>query len=132
MDDIMRNEKDILGRPELRKNPYTVPDGYFNSVKKSIRITDHSVCSRRHGTWPYILAIAASFALLFLAGAGVLSRQQDMVEYDSIDLLVFSDISEESYYDLQAMSEPEELSEEEIIEYLIYTGTTLESIETNE
>lgn len=129
----MRNDKDILGRPELRKNPYTVPDGYFNSVKESIRITDRNHHSRRrHGTGLYIPAIAASLALLLLAGIGVLSKQEAKIEYDSIDLLVFSDISEESYYDLQAMSEPEELSEEEIIEYLIYTGITLENIETNE
>lgn len=130
----MRNDNDILKKPELRERPYEVPEGYFTSVKEVIRTADRTTGNsrRRQNVGLYIMAAAASLALLILAGTGVLSKPETGEYYDSIDLLVFSDISEESYYDLQAMSEPEELTEDDIIEYLIYTGTTLESIESNE
>ena len=129
----MRKDKDILKIPELRENPFNVPDGYFTSTRKVILEAGSRSSRKRKGYGPYIIAAAASLAFIIIAGTGgVLSREEASGDYDNIDLLVFSDISEGSYYDLHALNEPAELTEEEIIEYLIYTGTTLENIESNE
>lgn len=51
---------------------------------------------------------------------------------DSIDLMVFSDMSTESYYDLVAIYDEEDLTEEDIIEYLINSETSLENIASYE
>ena len=53
-------------------------------------------------------------------------------EMDSIDLMVFSDMSTESYYDLIAVYEEDGLTEEDIIEYLIHDEISLENIESYE
>lgn len=129
---MKKEEKDILKRPELRENPFLIPDGYIASFKNKASCSHapkYSSVSKRVGTY---IAVAASIILMALAGIDLIQKLSPSDDYDSIDLLVFSDMSTESGYDLQAMYEEEELTDEEIIEYLIYIGTPIESLESNE
>lgn len=123
--------KDILKTPGLKDNPFSVPEGYFTTFKTEMHVPEKpgkSLDWRKLGTG---IAVAASFALLVTAGLQTL-RTDSQEEFDSIDLMVFSDMSTESYYDLMAIYEEEELTEEDIIEYLIHSETSLENIESYE
>lgn len=76
--------------------------------------------------------MAASLALLVTAGLQTSRREDPQEMIDSIDLMVFSDMSTESYYDLVAIYDEEDLTEEDIIEYLINSETSLENIASYE
>lgn len=128
---MKRDDMDILKDPKLKVNPFTVPEGYFSdfkekvSVSQSYKIPTGESISRRY------IAIAASFALLLGIGLGSLSGLRNADEYNDIDLMVLSDVSAESYYDLLSYDDGE-LSEEDIIEYLIDSGQDINDIEPNE
>lgn len=123
---------DILKTPELKECPFSVPEGYFTSLKKDIL----SAQREKNGfEWKRIgagIAVAASLALLVTASLQTSRREDPQEMIDSIDLMVFSDMSTESYYDLIAIYEEDDLTEEDIIEYLINSETSLENIESYE
>ncbi len=125
-------DKDILKTPELKKNPFSVPEGYFSSVRKDILVSKRVAAGHSWKKFGAYAAVAASLALLIATGirmSGVGDTQEEM---DSIDLMVFSDMSTESYYDLIAVYEEDGLTEEDIIEYLIHDEISLENIESYE
>lgn len=80
------------------KIPYSVPDGYFASLKQ--QLSDIPAKKTRVNFTPY-LALAASFALAALAGNYILMKT--------------------------TANTP--ASDEEIVEYLIDSGTTLAQLE---
>jgi hypothetical protein len=126
------DDKDILKTPRLRENPYSVPEGYFSTFKKDVitrKEPKHVLDWRKFG---YGIVAAASFALLAVTGIRLAETNDIQEDIDSIDLLVFSDMSTETYLDLMAVYEEDELTEEEIIEYLINEETSLEHIEAYE
>ena len=123
---------DILKTPELKEGPFSVPEGYFTTFKKDMLAAERQKSGiewRRLGAG---IAVAASLALLVTAGLQTSRREDPQEMIDSIDLMVFSDMSTESYYDLIAIYEEDDLTEEDIIEYLINSETSLENIESYE
>lgn len=126
------NDKDILKTPGLRENPFSVPEGYFSSFKKGVIICKEPRKSLDWKSFGYGIAAAASFALLAITGIRHSDINDFQEEIDSIDLLVFSDMSTESYLDLMAVYEEDVLTEEDIIEYLIHEETSIENFEENE
>ena len=126
------NDKDILKTPRLRENPYSVPEGYFSTFKKDVITRKEPKKTIDWKKFGYGIAAAASFALLAVTGVRLAETNDIQEEIDSIDLIVFSDMSTETYLDLMAVYEEDELTEEEIIEYLINEETSLEHIEAYE
>lgn len=131
--------KDILQNPELKKNPYTIPEGYFNKLKSEARKSTEpryvpmSIWSRLA---PYA-GIAAMFLFILLLGKMFVKTEPE-ANTDAIaiekeiyeDYIVFSDRT--SDMSMQYLAEESlELSEADIIEYLIYIGATEEYIESN-
>ena len=127
-------EKDILHNSELKKNPYGLPDGYFDTLKK-----DLIKCSEPQKVVPIsiwarlapMLAMAATFALLVAAGTFYLRNSAATPGLTEEDWYVFSDqysdfaiyeSGSEQYADLG-------MDDEDIIEYLIYTGVDEHIIE---
>lgn len=123
------DDKDILKTPRLRENPYSVPEGYFSTFKKDVITRKEPKKTIDWKKFGYGIAAAASFALLAVTGVRLAETNDIQEEIDSIDLIVFSDMSTETYLDLMAVYEEDELTEEEIIEYLINEETSLEHIE---
>lgn len=129
---MKREDKDILTAPELRKSPFTVPEGYFKDFKNSMAFPDSNI--ERQGkmkTGRYI-AVAASFALLAGISWGIINGKWTQDEHDDIDLMVLSDMSLENYYDFLASHEESELSDEDIIEYLLDSGGDIDDINPND
>lgn len=133
---MMENEKDILQEPKLKKMPYSIPEGYFEKMKAEARKCTEpapvhiSIWTRLA---PYA-GIAAMFLFILTLGklfvgqkaadtAGTLT--EDISTYE--DYLVFSDIPD--VYLNEPETEAEGIVDEDIIEYLIYIGATIEDIE---
>ncbi len=119
-------KKDILAeRPELKTMPYSVPDGYFDSFKDRIR-----PCAETQPQWkrtvPYI-SVAAAAALLVGVGLHMPSSDNDD-EFTQEDFLVFSDTMGNTEYYMDQLADAE-IADEDIIDYLIYSGVSAEEIE---
>ena len=118
-----------IGKPSMG-----VPDGYFDSLKTRLDTIPSAKVSRP-GVWagmrPY-LALAASFAAIVLIGNAIL---RDTVKNQSADPFY----GEESYADIISITNPEilynesefdmeELSDEDLINYLIESGVRTEHL----
>ncbi len=129
---MKRNDKDILTAPELRKTPFTVPEGYFNAFKSNVTFPDSCLEHPKKMKVGRYVAIAASFALLAGISWGIINGKWTQDEHDDIDLMVLSDMSLENYYDFLALHEESELSDEDIIEYLLDSGGDIDDINPND
>ena len=131
MDRMKREDKDILKDPKLKENPFTVPEGYFSDFKGKASVNQAHWLSPRQNHGGRYIAIAASFALLLGIGLASIKGLRSSDEYNELDLMVLSDISAESYYDLLSYDN-EELTEDDIIAYLIDSGQDINDLEPNE
>ena len=115
---------------ELRKMPYSVPEGYFNTVKKDLQ--KNSVVRIDNGLWnrfiPYA-SVAAVFIALVTAGMLLMRGSLGENEMTYEDYLVHSGAMLNEGYSEEITVIENEINEEDIIEYLIYTGVTAELIE---
>ena len=124
----MKSEKDIF-------NSYGVPDGYFEGLKCRLgSISQEKVPSAGTVAWTHVqpyLSLAAGFAAVLVAGTAILKNTA--MKHQSTDQL----LNENSYADMIAVTHPESfmnvqeyehesLSEEDIINYLIESGTEME------
>jgi hypothetical protein len=138
---MTENNKDILQNSELKKTPYSVPEGYFDKFKAQARTytePKYVPVNLRSRLAPYV-GIAAMFLFILVLGrifvrpdattpAAAYVKNISIPEDEYEDYLVFSDMN---VYLSDAGTEPDELSAEDIIEYLIYIGATEKYIESN-
>ena len=129
-------EKDILQEPKLKKMPYSIPKGYFEKMKAEARKCTEPA-PMHISIWtrlaPYA-GIAAMFLFILTLGKLFVGQQdadtegtltEDISTYE--DYLVFSDMPD--IYLNEPETEEEGIADEDIIEYLIYIGATIEDIE---
>ena len=128
----MKQEKDILKDcPELKQMPFPVPGGYFESFKAEASGTRVHKVSFWNKVAPYA-AVAAVFVCLVTAGTFLLENTVPQYQLTEEDYVMFSDnIMTTIAYEMEYGSQlaEAELSDEDIINYLIYTGVTAEHIE---
>ena len=126
--------KDILD--DLNRNPYSVPDGYFERLKGRLNeIAVSSVDTVPRSLWqrirPYA-ALAACFAASFLIGNAILRKTAPKAS--SLDQfykeLLYSDLIPvtQPYAIFEMEDEEMETSDEDIVNYLIETGVSAELI----
>jgi hypothetical protein len=125
--------KDILNTlsSELKKTPYSVPEGYFTTFREQVYHSQPAAeKSFSFRLAPYI-SMAAAFLLIVTAGTFLLRNNapSSIITYE--DYIVHSDMMVSVIYDEDEQNADvlADMNEEEIIEYLIYTGTTAENIE---
>lgn len=128
----MKKENDILKDcVELKQMPYKVPEGYFESFKaEAVRPVVRKI-SLWNRMAPYA-AMAAVFVFLVTAGTFLLERSAPQYQMTEEDYLMFSDNMMTSIaYEIEYGDQIAEagISDEDIINYLIYTGVTPEHIE---
>ena len=128
---MKKENMDILKDPKLKETPFTVPEGYFSTFKESVFLKEHSTIVTHQNKSRRYIAIAASFTLLLGVGMGALKGLNKTDGYDDMDFMVLSDMSAENYYDLLSYDDTE-LTEEDIIQYLIESGEDIDYIEPNE
>ena len=130
----MNTDKEIFEK--IGKGSYGIPDGYFNDLKTRLAAIPDEKKAVDPGFWmrvrPYA-ALAACFTAILLAGNAVLHntalKQKSADQYQS----------EISYADMISITRPEiiytemdydhaDISDEDIINYLIETGATMEHL----
>jgi hypothetical protein len=104
-------EKDILQNKQLRQTTYNVPEGYFSALEQRLKAIPEQKSERltlRKRFAPYA-AIAAMFAMIMAAGGFFVGKSWTE-----------GNITEQ-YADV--------ITEDDIIEYLIYTDVEIEELE---
>ena len=128
----MKKENDILKDcMELKQMPYKVPEGYFESFKAEAVKPVVRKLSFWNRMAPYA-AMAAVFVFLVTAGTLLLEKSVPQYQMTEEDYLMFSDNMMTSIaYEMEFGDQlaDAQISEEDIINYLIYTGVTPEHIE---
>lgn len=124
-------EKDYLEihSEELRKMPFNIPEGYFEETRTEIMSKTSGHASK--GLWskvaPYA-SMAAAFILMVTGGRYLLekSTESDSMTYE--DYVVHSEYHISTEYSTKEDS-LEVVEDEDIINYLIYSGITAEVLE---
>lgn len=131
----MQTEKDILkSAQEMKDMPYSVPEGYFTRMKDEVMSRALESEERRRPFFarlaPYA-AMAAVFVFLVTAGTFLLERTTPTEQEKMDDFYFYTNlIPVTDPYTIESIQvAAEEVAEEEIIEYLIYSGITAEVIE---
>ena len=132
----MKMEKDILD--ETRKPEFSVPDGYFDKLKARLEeIPEKEVqVTMWQKIRPYF-AMAASFLIMLGMGTGILKlttgqsvSDEDQFYYE----LGYADLIPVTYADpsLYESEDTDEISSEDVENYLIATGVPIEKIKYSE
>lgn len=121
MNDILKEKS-----KELKECPYTVPEGYFYSLRHNLKKAGHQDRNIFKMLTPY-MAMAASFIILVTAGTFLLKKvtADELMTYE--DYIVHSD-HYIPYFETN-MEDKEEITDEDLVNYLIYSGVTAEVIE---
>lgn len=125
-------KNDILNNcsSELRERPYSVPEGYFDALKASLQRESMAVAKRSflNRTAAYA-SMAAAFLIFITAGTLIMRSTIGADDMTYEDYLVHSGAmtGEDFQNDIDIIEN--EINEDDIIEYLIYTGVTAELIE---
>ena len=106
---MKRNEHDILQNARLKKSPFDVPENYFSSLNESLQGISKQGKVVTLKLWVSYSAIAAAFAMLVAGGGMLLNRYDNKMSVGYAEAL--------------------EISDDDIIEYLIYTGVDIEDLE---
>lgn len=117
----------------LRDMPYSVPEGYFDGLKKELAAIASDRRTERDPAgkiWSYV-SIAAALFILVTAGTFILERRIGSEGMTYEDYVVYSDMFIDHEYDEDDLHIIEnEVRDEDIVEYLIYNiGVTAEVIE---
>ena len=122
---------DILSdRQEFRQMPYTTPTGYFDVLKHDLKETSRPAGRGLRKFAPYVALAAAMLTLLFAAG-GFFLEHLNREEFTQEDYIVFSeDMTNTLFYTMEGDYEQyaDALTEDDIIEYLIYTDTEIDEL----
>ena len=123
-------DNDILKQDgNLKEMPFSLPEGYMESLRKELKTIPQrntkkiSIFNR---ILPYV-SLAAAFAMIVTIGGFILEKttEQDL-SYE--DYIVFSDdMTNTLLYDTDELY-ADALSDDDIIEYLIYTGVEIEEL----
>lgn len=129
---MKQTDKDILKDfAELRRMPYSVPEGYFDTFRREMKKPQTQVVSLWSRIMPYA-SVAAVFIFLVSAGTFILERTTDTRDFTQEDYILFSEnFSLNTIYQVHEETQLADasLADEDIIEYLIYTGISAEEIE---
>lgn len=129
---MKQTDKDILKDvAELRRMPYSVPEGYFDTFRREMKKPQTQVVSLWSRIMPYA-SVAAVFIFLVSAGTFILERTTDTRDFTQEDYILFSEnFSLNTIYQVHEETQLADasLADEDIIEYLIYTRVSAEEIE---
>lgn len=127
------SERNIMYDDSIRKCPYSVPEGYFDSLKeRAMKYAQPAPVFQFKRVLYTAVSMAAMFILMVTAGTFFLKGVTSAEDLTEEDYMVFTDgyIDLELYDDgLSEQYADASISNEDIVEYLIYTGVSEELIE---
>lgn len=119
--------------PQLKKMPFSTPEGYFDKVREDLKRPQATKVSLWGRLSPYA-AVAAVFIFLVSAGTFLLEKTTPEEDMTQEDYFLFSDnMMVSTIYEMEEDYQIAEagIEDEDIIEYLIYSGITAEEIENS-
>ena len=127
------HREDPLASPELRQNPFSAPAGYMDSFEERIM---QRISGQQHGLGLRALlkpaiGFAASFALLFSLGYGIISLTKFLEKTPQKIALQMRDTTISSPIENNVANQTNEEAAESIDaaeEYLIYYGATIATL----
>ena len=145
------HREDPLASPELRQNPFSAPAGYMDSLEERIMqrisgqqesltqqesLAQQEISSQQHGLGLRALlkpaiGFAASFALLFSLGYGIISLTKFLEKTPQKIALQMRDTTISSPIENNVANQTNEEAAESIDaaeEYLIYYGATIATL----
>ena len=139
------HREDPLASPELRQNPFSAPAGYMDSLEERIMqrisgqqesLAQQEISSQQHGLGLRALlkpaiGFAASFALLFSLGYGIISLTKFLEKTPQKIALQMRDTTISSPIENNVANQTNEEATESIDaaeEYLIYYGATIATL----
>lgn len=138
---MMDKNNDILESEELRREPFSVPDGYFDNFRKNMKPWESGKpYSSADGNnvvktgplrriMPYV-ALAAMFAAIAFFGQAVLKNIGTDTDSEYGEL-IFADLIPLTEPDLIYHADESEdagISGQDVVDYLIYSGISIEDI----
>ena len=130
---MIDSERNIMYDDSLRICPYSVPEGYFDSLKeRAMKYAQPAPVFQFKRVLYTAVSMAAMFILMVTAGTFFLKGVTSAEDLTEEDYMVFTDgyIDLELYDDgLSEQYADASISNEDIVEYLIYTGVSEELIE---
>lgn len=130
----MNEDKNWLESEELRKQVFRTPEGYFESledrVMARIKAEEEEAVAPRRPLWRILkptLALAATFAIIFGMGYGVLSLTHTLKRGAPVPATEYATVEEEfiqpaslmNYYQMEIPVEEEtDIDEETLVNYL--------------
>lgn len=132
---MKNSDKDILKETDILKEmPFSTPEGYFDSLKKNLKaIPLQQSAPAKVIQWKKttrFAAVAAAVAAMIIVGSIIFEKPQGYEAIDDEDYIAYSDeLTSTTFTDEELYAEADELTIDDIIEYLIYTGIELEDIE---
>lgn len=130
----MNETKDWLNSEDLRGNPFRTPVGYFDGLEDRLMACAVSETAgqeaERRPLWRILkpaLALAATFAIVFGMGYGVLALTHTLDRpsgaaategYASAEEELIRPVSLINYYQSEPVEESTELDEETLVDYL--------------
>lgn len=130
-----RFDDDILqSMPQLKEMPYDLPEGYFDSLKKELQTEVRKNTLQPHFMQKLAsyLSLAAMFVMIAAVGGFLIEKSAGKQDLTQEDFLIFSDeFAYLTYYEYDGYDAETSggIEDEDIIEYLIYTGISADSIE---
>lgn len=114
------------------KIPYTVPEGYFEDFKANM--AEKAMRQGGNRLWtmvaPYA-SVAAAFIFIVTAGTFLLKKTTVPEGMTYEDYIVHSDFQISTEYDQESTSTAQ-MENEDIVNYLIFSGITAEALELTE
>lgn len=121
--------KDILTvRENLRQRPFTTPEGYFEAFRDQAKIRVREPQVTLWGRLAPYASLAAVFLSIFAVGSLLFNNNDHEITQE--EYIYFSD-GLITTYNIESSDQYAEagIQDEDIIEYLIYSGVTAEEIE---
>lgn len=127
---MKQTDMDILkDLKELRQMPFGTPDGYFEAFRSKVKKPRAQGISLWSRIKPYA-SVAAVFIFMVTAGTFILERTAGPAGLTQEDYILFSDnFTLNTIYQEDAKIADAAIQDEDIIEYLIYSGVSAEEIE---
>lgn len=118
----MDKSRNILEDKNMRLNAFSVPADYFSDLEKRLS----GIPERRKGIrrTAAIISIAASLAVIATAGLMLISKPSEQ-RYE-FEAYIYNSYQSGDPVSLFTETEDYSPSHDDIIEYLIYTGTNVE------
>lgn len=132
LDSMKTIDNDILNDVQsLKKMPYKVPDGYFESLRHEIKSNKEN--SGIDKIWQKSIipaTIAAAVAIIVIFSQSRPEDNKKEIEFTEEDYIVFSDYMTNTIYEeeVDIYAEAHTMNEDDIIEYLINYNIAIEEI----